>query len=76
MESSGLSDTVGSNQTQYLAWAGSGQSMEFEGVSAVSVSDLRFKSLGQVDDLDGFEWTLLDAHATANTQVFRNKANR
>ena len=50
--------------------------MEFEGVSAVSVSNLRFKSLGQVDDLDGFEWTLLDAHATANTQVFRNKANR
>jgi len=26
--------------------------------------------------LNGFEWTLLDAHAAANTQVFRNKANR
>ena len=50
--------------------------MQFEGIGAVPVGDLRLKSLGQVDDLDGFEGTLLDAHAAANTQVFRNKANR
>jgi len=50
--------------------------VQFEGISAVPVSDLRFKSLGQVDNLNGFKWTLLDAHAAANTQVFRNKANR
>ena len=49
--------------------------MQFEAVSAITMSHLTIKSLGQVDDFDCLEGTALDAHTTADTQVLRDEAN-
>ena len=41
LKSCGFADTVGSDETKNLPWTRSGQSVELEGVCAVSVGDLR-----------------------------------
>lgn len=32
--------------------------------------DLRFKICGQIDDIDGIEWALLDADTTSDAEPF------
>jgi len=49
--------------------------MQFETVGTVAMGDLASKSLRQVDNLDGSEWALLDAHAAANAEMLREEAN-
>jgi len=70
-----LADTVGAYETKNLACTWGGQSMQFEAVCAVAMSDLAFESLWQVDDFNCRKGTPLDAHTAAVTQVLRDEAN-
>ena len=50
--------------------------MELKCVGTVTMSDFIFKTLRQIDDLDGLERALLDALTTANAHVLTNETDR
>lgn len=52
-----LSNTVRSDQTEYLTRSRCRETMKLEGVGRVSMSDLGFQICWQVDNVDGFERT-------------------
>lgn len=54
----------------YLSCSGCGESVEFEGVGSVSMDEIFGHVLGQVDNLDGLERALLDAHVAADAERF------
>ena len=68
LQRSRLSDTVGSNKTQDLAWSWHGKTMELEAVGGITVSDLGLKVGWQVDNVDGAEWALLWADTASNAE--------
>lgn len=86
-----LSNTVRTYESEDLTGTGSGKTMELEGVGGVTMSDLRLKVGGQVDDSDSFKWTsrsclvgrltcraknaLLNTNATTNTQKLGNEGD-
>jgi len=70
-----FSDSVCAYKSEDLSRPGDREPMELETVCSVSMSDLAFESLGQVDDLDGFERTPFDAHAASNAHVLGDKAD-
>ena len=43
--------------------------MELKAIGGVSVSDLRFKIGGQVDDMNCTEWALLWAYTTTDAEA-------
>ena len=49
--------------------------MKLEAVGGVSLSDLRLKVCGQIDDVDGTERTLLGANTASNTKSFRDEGD-
>lgn len=71
-----LANTVLTDETQDLAGAGRGQSVELEGVGTVSVGGLTGKTLGQVDNANSVEGAALDTLTAPNAECFRDEANR
>ena len=49
--------------------------MQLKAVCSITMRDLVFKPLGQVDDLNGLEGAPLDAHTAPNTQGLGNEAD-
>ena len=49
--------------------------MQLEAVCAVTMGHLVLEALGQVDDLNGLEGALLDAHTATNAERLRNEAD-
>jgi len=49
--------------------------MQLEAIGAVPVRDLRLEVGGQVDDVDGIEWTLLRADTASDAQAFRDEGD-
>lgn len=49
--------------------------MKFERIGSISVSGLTAQTLGEVDDLDGFEGAAFDAHTATNAEVLGDEAN-
>lgn len=70
-----LSDTVCSNQTENLTGTGHGKSVKLEAVGRVTVGDLGLEVGGQVDDVNGSEWTLLGTDTTTNAQALGDKGD-
>ena len=68
LESSTLSDTVGSHKTKDIAGTRSRETMELEAVGRVPVGDLGLEVGGQVDDGDGIKRALLGADTAADAQ--------
>ena len=57
LESCTLSDTVGTDESEHLTRARSGQTVKLEGVCGVTMCYLRVEVGWQVNDSDGFEGT-------------------
>ena len=74
-ESGTLANTVGSDQTENLTWAGHGQTVKLEAVGGVTVCDLAFEVCGQVDNLDGVEGALLGADTASDTQALTDEGD-
>jgi len=88
-ECSGFSDTVCSDQTEDLTGTGGGETMEFECVGGVSVSNVGLEIGRQVENLNSLEWasgrqpilrhnlqikdSLLHTDTTTDTQLFRDE---
>jgi len=72
---SGLSDTVGTYQTENLTWTRCGKSMELETIGSITMSHIISKTFRQVDDLNGLEGALFDAHTTTDAHVFTDEAD-
>lgn len=66
LQRSALSNTVCSHQSQHLPRSWQWQSVQLEAVGAVAVCDLCLEVGGQVDDVDGVEWTLLGTDTTSD----------
>jgi hypothetical protein len=49
--------------------------MEFERVGSVSVGNLGLETFGQIDNLNGLKWALLNAHTATNAEVLGDEAN-
>lgn len=75
LERSGLSDTVGSNETEDLPRSWHRQTVKLEGVGGVSVGDLRLEVGWQVDNVDGAKWALLWAYTTSNAERLRDEGD-
>ena len=71
LEGCGLADTVGPNETEDLPWAWERQSVELEGVGAVSVGCEGGERLREVDDLDGLKGALLCADVAPDAELLR-----
>ena len=70
-----LSNTVRSNQSQYLPGPWHRQAVQLEGVGRVTMGDLRLEVGRQVDDVDGVEGTFLGADTAADAQPLANKGD-
>lgn len=70
-----LSNSVGSYQSENLSTSWGWESVQFETVSSIPVSDLVLKPFRQIDDLNGLEWAPFNAHTTSNTECFRDEAD-
>ena len=49
--------------------------MEFETIGGISMSNLRLEVCGQVYDINGSEWTFLDAYTTSDAKALGNESN-
>ncbi len=72
LQGGALANTVGSDQTQDLARAGHGQSVQLETVCRITVSDLGFQIGWQIDDVYGTKWTFFRADTTSDAKAFRD----
>lgn len=70
LQGSTLADTVGSHETENLARAGHGQTVQLEAVRAIAVGHLALEVCWQVDDGDGVEGAFLGADTATNAQRF------
>jgi hypothetical protein len=70
-----LSDTVCSHQSEYLAGAGHGQSVQLEAVGRVSMGDLSLEIRGQIDNVDSVERAFLRADTASDTQSLGNESD-
>lgn len=75
LQSSTLSGTVTTNETQDLTRSGHGQSVKLEAVGRVTVGDLRLEVGGQVDNVDGIERTFLGADTATDTETLGDECD-
>jgi len=75
LESRTLADTVGSDQTQDVAGARHGETVELEAVGGIAVGDLAVEVGGQVDDGDGAKGAALGADTATDTELLRDEGN-
>ena len=73
LQSSTLSDTVGTDETQHLARTGHRQTVELKTVGRVPMRHLCLEIGGQVDNVDGTEGAFFRADTATNTQLLRDK---
>jgi len=45
--------------------------VEFEGVGPIAMSGLLLEVLGEIDNLNGLKWTLLDTNTTTDAELLR-----
>jgi hypothetical protein len=74
LESSGLSGTVTSDQSEDLTGSGGGKSVELETVGAVTMGSKLGEVSREIDNLDGFEGAFLDAETATDAEIFRDMA--
>lgn len=74
-ECSTFADTVGADQTQYLARPRHWQTVQLEAVGRVAMRDLCLEIGGQVDDVDSVEGAFFWADATANAQALADEGD-
>ena len=74
-QSGTFANTVCSNKTKDLTWAGHGKSVKLETVGRVAVGDLGLQVGGQVDNVNGTEGTFLGADTATNTQALGNEGD-
>lgn len=74
-ECCGLSNSVGSYQSEYLSTSWGWESVQFETVSSIPVSDLVLQPFRQIDDLNGRKGASFNAHTASNTECFRDEAD-
>mmetsp|Transcript_25950 Transcript_25950/g.46796 ORF Transcript_25950/g.46796 Transcript_25950/m.46796 type:complete len:309 (-) Transcript_25950:75-1001(-) len=67
-EGGGFSDTVRADQAEHLTRPRHGKTMELEAVGSISMRGVLLQIFGQVDDVDGLEWTFLDADSAADAE--------
>ena len=72
LERSRFADSVGSDESKNFAGTRRWQSMELERVGVVSMDRLRLQVRRQVDNLNRFERTLLDADTATDTERLVN----
>lgn len=75
LEGGTLADTVGAHETEDVAGARGGETMELEAVGRVAVGDLGLEVGGQVDDGDGIKGALLGADTAPNAQLLRDEGD-
>lgn len=69
LESRTLANTVGTDKPKYLAGAGSGETVKFECVGGVTMSNLRVQIRGQINDSNGFKRASDDNKASAPMHI-------
>mmetsp|Transcript_30281 Transcript_30281/g.27572 ORF Transcript_30281/g.27572 Transcript_30281/m.27572 type:complete len:277 (-) Transcript_30281:37-867(-) len=70
LEGSGLTGTIGADETEDLASSWGWKSVKLEGVGSITMGGKLGEIVGKVDDLDGFERALLDAETATYTEWF------
>jgi len=74
LEGSGLSCTITSDQSEDLTGSGGGKSVKLETVGTITMGSKLAEVSRKIDNLDGFEWALLDAETATDTEIFRDVA--
>ena len=75
LQSSTLSDTVCSNQTENLTGTGHRETVKLEAVGRITVGDLGFQVGRQVDDVDRTERTFFGTDTAADTQALGDEGD-
>lgn len=75
LQSSALSDTVGTHKTQNISGPRHWQPVKLEAVGGISMRDLALEIGGEVDDGNGTEGAALRADTATDTKLFRDVGN-